>query len=229
MVRPMRRRWGTHASLQEFAREREGMVKYQLARRGVRDRRVLDAMGQVPREAFVPDHLRDVAYDDGPLPIGQGQTISQPLVVAEMLQAAEIKPTDRVLDVGTGSGYAAAVASRLAAHVYTVERHALLVDTACRRFDELGYRNITVRHGDGTLGWPEQAPFDVILVGAGGPKVPQAYGRQLAIDGRLVMPVGPAHHQRLVRVERHAENDFTEDDLGSVTFVPLIGEHGWSP
>src|SRR5215207_10302031 len=144
MSRSMRRRLGAHASQPDFARERERMVKHQLAWRGVRDRRVLDAMGRVPREAFVLDHLRDVAYDDGPLPIGQGQTISQPLVVAEMLQAAEIRPTNRVLDVGTGSGYAAAVASRLAAHVYTVERHAMLVDTANRRFDEVGYRNTTV-------------------------------------------------------------------------------------
>jgi protein-L-isoaspartate(D-aspartate) O-methyltransferase len=189
---------------------------------------VLDAMGRVSREAFVPEHLRDLAYDDGPLPIGEGQTISQPLVVAEMLQAAEIGPTDRVLDVGTGSGYAAAVASRLAAHVYTVERHAPLLAAAERLFRDLGYDNITARHTDGTLGWAEEAPFDAILVAAGGPEVPRAYCEQLSLGGRLVMPVGPADDQRLLRIVRRAEDAYDEENLGSVAFVPLIGEHGWS-
>jgi protein-L-isoaspartate(D-aspartate) O-methyltransferase len=146
-----------------------------------------------------------------------------------MLQAAEINPGDRVLDVGTGSGYAAAVASLLAAHMYSIERHKPLLEAACRCFEELGYRNITTRHGDGTLGWPEASPFEAILVAAGGPEVPQALSHQLSIGGRLVMPVGPKHDQRLLRVRRGGEHDFVDEDLGSVAFVPLIGEQGWSP
>jgi protein-L-isoaspartate(D-aspartate) O-methyltransferase len=146
-----------------------------------------------------------------------------------MLEAAEIRPEHRVLDVGTGSGYAAAVASLLTAHVYSIERHLPLLETACRCFDELEYRNITTRHGDGTLGWPEAAPFDAILVAAGGPQVPQALSDQLSIGGRLVMPVGPKRDQRLLRVRRCSEHNFIDDDLGSVSFVPLIGEQGWSP
>jgi protein-L-isoaspartate(D-aspartate) O-methyltransferase len=207
---------------------RERMIKEQLAARHIRDPRVLAAMSEVPREVFVPEDLHEVAYGDGPLPIGEGQTISQPYIVALMLQVAEISLSDRVLDVGTGSGYAAAVASRRAAHVYSIERHAPLIESAQRRFVELGYRNITVRHGDGTLGWPEEAPFDVILVAAGGPEIPRVYCRQLSRGGCLVMPVGPESHQKLVRVQRRADNDFVEDDFGYVSFVPLIGEHGWS-
>jgi protein-L-isoaspartate(D-aspartate) O-methyltransferase len=204
------------------------MVEQQLARRGIGDGRVLAAMREVPRELFVPERLRRSACGDGPLPIGDGQTISQPWVVAEMLQAAAIGPGDRVLDVGTGSGYAAAVASRLAAEVYTVERHASLAHRTRAAFERLGYVNIATRIGDGTLGWSDGAPFDTILVAAGGPEVPQAYCRQLAIRGRLVMPVGPALRQRLVRVIRRGEDAYDEADLGAVAFVPLVGALGWA-
>jgi protein-L-isoaspartate(D-aspartate) O-methyltransferase len=206
---------------------RERMVERDLAGRGIRDLRVLEAMRQVPREAFVPEDVREAAYEDGPLPIGDGQTISQPLTVAVMLEAAEISPQDRILDVGTGSGYAAAVASLLADQVYTIERHAGLLERACHCFEELGYHNIVARHGDGTLGWPEEAPFDAILVAAGGPEVPHSLLQQLSIGGRLVIPIGPKSDQRLVRVRR-GDRNFVEDDLGSVAFVPLIGEQGWS-
>jgi protein-L-isoaspartate(D-aspartate) O-methyltransferase len=219
----------SNSSKKDFTRERERMVERDLVGRSIRDPRVLEAMRQVPREVFVPEDVREAAYEDGPLPIGEGQTISQPFTVALMLQAAEVSPEDRVLDVGTGSGYAAAVARLLAAHVYSIERHLPLLETACRCFDELGYRNITTLHGDGTLGWPEAAPFDAILVAAGGPEIPQALSNQLSIGGRLVMPVGPKSDQRLLRVRRCGEYDFVNDDLGSVSFVPLIGKQGWSP
>ena len=206
---------------------RERMVERQLARRGIRDRRVLAAMDAVPREEFVPEHLRDLAYEDGPLPIGHGQTISQPFIVAHMLQAAALGPADRVLDVGTGSGYAAAVASRLAAQVCTIERYPSLAAQARGVFDRLGYDNIISRIGDGTLGWPEAAPFDAILVAAGGPEVPPAFARQLTVGGRLVMPVGPVSRQELIRVVRTGEASYDEESLGPVAFVPLVGEHGW--
>jgi protein-L-isoaspartate(D-aspartate) O-methyltransferase len=208
-------------------RDRARMVERDLAGRGIQDQRVLTAMRQLPRERFVPAELQNYAYEDGPLPIGENQAISQPFIVALMLEAAQIKPDDRVLDVGTGSGYAAAVASLIAGHVYTVERHRSLLETARERFRSLGLANITAKHADGTLGWPEKAPFDAILVAAGGPEVPKAYCNQLSIGGRLVMPVGPRTSQTLVRVVRRAEHEFAETDLGPVAFVPLIGAQGW--
>src|SRR5258707_5767604 len=157
----------------DLSRARNRMVDVQIARRGVRDRHVLEAMRQVPREIFVDPGFEEFAYEDAPLRIGEGQTISQPYIVALMIEAAEVKPGDPVLEIGTGSGYAAAVLSRIAAKVYTVERHGALAETAKQRFARLGYRNIEVRHGDGTLGWPEAAPFDVIIVTAGGPEIPE--------------------------------------------------------
>ena len=187
------------------------MVDRQIAARGVTDRRVLEAMRQVPREAFVEAGL-EFAYEDSPLPIAQGQTISQPFIVALMIAAAAVKPGDRVLEIGTGSGYAAAVLSRIAGKVYTVERHGALADTAKQRFAQLGYRNIEVRHGDGTLGWPEAAPFDAIIVTAGGPEIPETLRNQLKIGGRLVMPIGVlANEQRLVKVVRDGEHVFHEE------------------
>jgi protein-L-isoaspartate(D-aspartate) O-methyltransferase len=208
--------------------DRERMVASQVARRGVTDTRVLDAMRKVPREAFVQSGMEEFAYEDSPLPIAAGQTISQPYIVALMIAAAEIKPSDRVLDVGTGSGYAAAVLSRLAAKVYSIERHRELANNAKRALERIRYRNVEVRHGDGTLGWADAAPFDAILVAAGGPEVPEALRRQLKIGGRLVIPIGElGGTQELVKVIRDGEDRFHEEDLGPVTFVPLIGQAGW--
>lgn len=205
------------------------MVRRQLEGRGIRDPQVLGAMREVPREVFVPAQLESQAYDDAALPIGAGQTISQPYVVALMTQAAELGPRDVVLEVGTGSGYGAAVLSRIAGAVYTLDRQERLVEEARRRFDQLGYGNIEARVGDGTLGWAEHAPYDSIIVTAGGPDVPLPLREQLATGGRLVIPVGDdPHWQRLLRITRVAEDRFEREDLGGVAFVPLIGERGWS-
>jgi protein-L-isoaspartate(D-aspartate) O-methyltransferase len=204
------------------------MVDAQLARRGIQDRYVIAAMGKVPREAFVAAALEEFAYADTPLPIGEEQTISQPYVVALMIEAAAVRPGGRVLEVGAGSGYAAAVLSQIANAVYAIERHPSLVEAARARFARLGYDNVEIRVGDGTLGWPHAAPFDAILVSAGGPKVPPALKQQLAIGGRLVIPVGAfGRRQNLLRVTRTAEAAFEEENLGSVKFVPLIGKGGW--
>ena len=205
------------------------MVAAQVVQRGVTDVRVLEAMRQVPREVFVHWGMEEFAYEDSPLPIAEGQTISQPYIVALMTEAAQITPRDRVLDVGTGSGYAAAVLSRLAAKVYSIERHRDLADSARRALSELNYNNVQVRHGDGTMGWPEAAPFDAILVAAGGPEIPEALRSQLNIGGRLIIPIGELGGiQELVRVVRDGEDRYHEEDLGSVTFVPLIGAGGWA-
>jgi protein-L-isoaspartate(D-aspartate) O-methyltransferase len=205
------------------------MVDIQIVRRGVRDARVLEAIRQVPREEFVDPGFEESAYDDGPLPIGANQTISQPYMVALMIEAAELQPSDRVLEVGAGSGYAAAVMSRIAARVYAIERHAQLVEAAKRRLQKLGYENVELRVGDGTRGWPQAAPFDAILVAAGGPEVPTTLKKELAIGGRLIIPVGlQQFHQTLRKVTRLSETQYEEEDLGCVAFVPLIGEQGWA-
>jgi protein-L-isoaspartate(D-aspartate) O-methyltransferase len=209
--------------------ERERMVSAQVAGRGITNKHVLDAMRCVPREAFVDAGMEEFAYEDSPLPIAEGQTISQPYIVAAMIEAADVRPGDRVLDVGTGSGYAAAVLAEIADDVYTIERHQALADRARERFGAAGYRNIYARHGDGTLGWPEAAPFDAIIVAAGGPEVPEALRDQLKVGGRLVIPIGDVlHHQRLVKIVRESEQDFSESELEPVRFVPLIGEQGWA-
>ena len=214
--------------MEDYAALRERMVQWQIERRGVSDPHVLRAMRAVPREAFVSEELRHLAYEDSPLPIEAGQTISQPFIVALMIAAAELKPGDRALEIGAGSGYAAAVMAQIASHVHAIERHDVLARAARQRFDRLGYSNIELRHGDGTGGWPEAAPFDAILAAAGGPEVPDVLRRQLAIGGRLVMPVGHSqYHQHLVKVRRLDEDRFTSEDLEEVMFVPLIGEHGW--
>jgi protein-L-isoaspartate(D-aspartate) O-methyltransferase len=213
----------------DLSRLRDRMVDVQIARRGVRDRRVLDAMRRVPREAFVEPGFEEFAYEDGPLPIGEGQTISQPYIVALMIEAAEVKPGERVLEVGAGSGYAAAVMSQIADHVFAIERHLPLADAARRRFGELGYGNVDLRIGDGTQGWPEAAPFDAILVAAGGPRVPEALKEQLAVGGRLVIPVGEEERrQKLLKITRTSAAEYEEEDLGGVMFVPLVGEQGWA-
>ncbi|MCX7512790.1 protein-L-isoaspartate(D-aspartate) O-methyltransferase [Frateuria sp. STR12] len=213
----------------DFARQRQRMVERQLAGRGITDARVLEAMGTIPREAFVAGTMHEFAYEDSPLPIEAGQTISQPFIVARMLQAAELDESDSVLEIGAGSGYAAAVMAALAACVHAVERHPELADLARQRFEALGYRNIQLRVGDGSGGWPEAAPFDAILAAAGGPAVPDVLRRQLAIGGRLVMPVGETlHRQRLVKVTRVEEDRFEHEELDEVRFVPLVGSYGWS-
>jgi protein-L-isoaspartate(D-aspartate) O-methyltransferase len=205
------------------------MVERQIARRGIHDARLLAAMSRIPREAFLADDMQEHAYEDSPLPIEAGQTISQPYIVALMIQAAQVGPGDRVLEIGAGSGYAAAVMAALAGRVYTIERHAELAELARRRHARLGYRNIEVRTGDGTHGWPEVAPFDAILAAAGAPAVPDVLRRQLAIGGRLIIPVGERSHvQRLIKVTRVEADRYTQEDLGAVRFVPLIGSHGWS-
>jgi protein-L-isoaspartate(D-aspartate) O-methyltransferase len=211
----------------DFKILRDEMVSRQIAARGVRDERVLEAMGTVPREAFVSERLAELAYNDNPLPIGEEQTISQPYVVALMAEALELRPEDRVLEIGAGSGYAAAVLSRLAREVFTVERHESLAQEARERIGRLGYSNVQVHQGDGTLGWPEDAPYDAIVVAAGGPEVPQALLDQLAEGGRLVIPLGPdIRSQDLIRVRRKG-GSFLREDLGPVRFVPLIGDQGW--
>jgi protein-L-isoaspartate(D-aspartate) O-methyltransferase len=214
--------------MRDFAALRAMMVERQLKARGIRDPSVLAAMLEVPREEFIPSELAGHAYDDNPLPIGEGQTISQPYMVAYMTEALEPTPVDRVLEIGTGSGYAAAVLSRVVAEVHSVERISVLADEARARLAGLGYANIHVHLGDGSLGWPEHAPYDAIVVTAGAPKVPQPLLDQLSIGGRLVVPVGPDPRlQTLVRVRRVAETEFRREDHFGVMFVPLIGEAGW--
>ncbi len=213
---------------EDLVARRDAMVRTHIAGRGVRDPAVLEAMRRVPREAFVAADLRDRAYDDEPLPIEDGQTISQPYIVAVMLEAAALRAGDRVLEIGAGSGYASAVASLMAAHVDAVERHPGLAASASERLARLGYANVDVHCADGSGGWPEGAPFDAILVAASGPRVPAALCEQLVVGGRLVMPVGDSiWEQRLVRHTRSDAHASTEADLGGVVFVPLIGEHGW--
>lgn len=204
------------------------MVRTQLRRRGVRDPRVLDAMGRVAREVFVSEDLRERAYDDCALPIAAGQTISQPYIVALMVEALALHPGDRALEVGAGSGYAAAVMSLLAREVYAIERHEELVDAARVRLAELGIGNVRLKRGDGTLGWPEHGPYDAIAVAAGGPRVGDALLSQLAEGGRLVAPVGEDRSsQELVRITKGAGGALEPVSLGTVQFVPLVGREGW--
>jgi protein-L-isoaspartate(D-aspartate) O-methyltransferase len=211
-----------------FELERERLVENELRILGIRDEAVLRAMRIVPREAFVAEEMREFAYRNAPLPIGSGQTISQPLIVAHMTEALELAPHERVLEIGTGSGYAAAVLSRIAKEVFTIERHRELAETAGERLKQLGYENVQVRLGDGTRGWPEEARFDAIVVTAAGPGIPQALLEQLRIGGRLVMPVGEEQDsQQLIRAIRRGDDKFEYDELGAVRFVPLIGEAGW--
>ena len=204
------------------------MVREQIATRGVRDPLVLEAMRQVPREKFLREGLEEFAYQDTPLPIESDQTISQPFIVAYMTECLRLLGGEKVLEIGTGSGYAAAVLGEIAAEVYTVERYANLAESATERLARLGYANVHVLHGDGTLGWPEHAPYDAIMVAAGGPEVPPTLREQLAIGGRLVIPVGPtSRSQQLVRITRLAEHRYDEEELLPVAFVPLIGAEGW--
>lgn len=213
--------------MEDMERLRRMMVERQIARRGIGNPRLLAAMREVPRERFVPEELRGLAYEDRPLPVEGGQTISQPYIVARMIEAAAIGAGDRVLEIGVGSGYAAAVMSRLADHVFGIDRLGELAALARVRMERLGYDNVSIRTGDGTEGWPEQAPFDAILVAAGGPFIPPPLCEQLAIGGRLIIPVGEASEQQLVRITRTGEDAFETQKLEAVRFVPLIGAHGW--
>jgi protein-L-isoaspartate(D-aspartate) O-methyltransferase len=200
------------------------MVKEQIEQRGIDDVRLLEVLKRIPREQFLEDRFRRYAYDDRALPIPEGQTISQPYIVAAMVDALELKPQDRVLEVGTGSGYAAAVLAELADRVFTIERHQRLAESAEKRLRQLGYSNIEVKHGDGTLGWEEKAPFDAISVAAGGSDIPIALKRQLRTGGRLVIPIGDRDLQRLLLVTRTGPNEYEEESLGKVRFVPLVAD-----
>lgn len=211
-----------------YAKRRETMVRDHIAGGGVRDAKVLAAMRKVPREEFVPEDLRPAAYEDRPLPIGEGQTISQPFVVASMTEALQLKGGEKVLEIGTGSGYAAAVLSHIAGEVYTIERIPALVEQAKARLQRLGYASVHVVEGDGTLGHPPAAPYDAIVVTADGPQVPPALKAQLKPGGRLVMPLGDKYQQMLIRLTVQADGSDTLENLYAVRFVPLIGAEGWS-
>ena len=212
-----------------FAAEREAMVERQLKRRGISEPAILDAFRAVPREAFIGGEYAHLAYGDHPLPIEAEQTISQPYIVALMIQAAAITRADRVLEVGAGSGYAAAVISRIAAKVIGIERQHELAVSARERIRRLGYENVEIVEGDGTKGWPDAAPFDAILAAASGSHVPDSFVAQLAPGGRIVMPVGQADGvQQLVQLTKLSDGSVQAADLGAVRFVPLIGEEGWS-
>ncbi len=208
--------------------QRDRMVDEQLARRGITDRRVLDAFRRIPRHEFVPPEALLNAHDDSPLSIGDGQTISQPLVVAMTVEKLELRGHERVLEIGTGSGYAAAILGELAREVTTIERIERLATTAADRFARLGMTNIHVHCADGTLGWPPSAPYEAICVAAGAPKPPPALLEQLAIGGRLVLPAGPLDLQKLIRITRTDATTYVDEDFGPVRFVPLVGEQGWT-
>jgi protein-L-isoaspartate(D-aspartate) O-methyltransferase len=209
-----------------FAELRRAMVEEQIRKRGVADPRVLEAMLAVPRHEFVPAERAAEAYTDQPLPIGEGQTISQPYMVAAMAEALELTGAERVLEIGTGCGYQVAVLSRLAREVFTIEAHIPLAETAAQRLARLGFANVQVKAGDGTLGWPEAAPFDAILVTAAAPSVPPPLVEQLAEGGRLVIPVGTPDFQELCRI-RKREGRTTREALFDCRFVPLRGRYGW--
>lgn len=210
-------------------KERLEMVETQIKKRGPFPEEILRALRNIPRHLFVPAESQAQAYEDGPLPIGYGQTISQPYIVAVMMALIRPNKTDKVLEVGMGSGYSAALLSQLVDKVFVVEREASFLAPARERFKLLDIENVEVRKGDGTLGWPEEAPFDTILVAAGSPRVPSALAQQLKIGGLLVVPVGGRQEQELLQVVRESESRFKENKCGSVRFVPLVGKEGWNP
>jgi len=212
--------------MQDFKKERLAMVEEQLRRRGIYDQRVLDVMAKIPRHLFVSYEHQVAGYEDRPLPIGEGQTISQPYMVAVMTQTLELCGDERVLEIGTGSGYQTAILAELAKTVFTIERIQTLIQRAQKTLQELGYENIFFLTGDGTKGWPEKAPFDGIMVTAGAPEVPPTLTSQLAEGGRLVIPVGPRYTQTLYKVTRKGK-EFKEEDITGCVFVPLVGDFGW--
>ena len=212
----------------DYAAEREAMVERQLKSRGISEKMILDAFREVPRECFVSQEYAHLAYGDHPLPIEANQTISQPYIVALMIQAAGIGLRDNVLEVGAGSGYAAAVISRIAGKVIAIERQHDLIEVARERMQRLGFDNVEIVEGDGTKGWPDEAPYDAILAAASGSHVPQALVAQLAPGGRIVMPIGrPGWAQELVKLTKQEDGTLKQENLGGVRFVPLIGEEGW--
>ena len=210
----------------KYKRQREEMLKRQIVARGITDEKVISAMRNVPRHLFVSEALTDQAYGDFPLPIGEQQTISQPYIVAEMTQALELSKEDRVLEIGTGSGYQAAIIAQIAYRVYTIERiHSLLLK-ARSLFDGLLYHNIITRYSDGTTGWADESPFDAIIITAGAPKIPETLVNQLAMGGRMAIPVGDQYSQELIKLHRD-KNGIQQTSLGGCRFVKLVGEHGW--
>ena len=210
----------------KYERQRQDMVKRQIEARGVTDPKVLAAMYKVPRHLFVSDALRDQAYGDFPLPIGEQQTISQPYIVAEMTQALQPGKDDRILEIGTGSGYQAAILAEIVFRVYTIEKIYPLYTKSRKIFDKLRYHNIVTRYSDGTSGWDDESPFDGIIVTAGSPGIPQPLISQLAVGGRMVIPVGDLYSQELIKIYKD-EHGIHKTNLGGCRFVKLVGEHGW--
>ncbi len=210
----------------DFEKARENMVKTQLLSRGITSERVIEAFRAIPRECFVPERLREFAYQDGPLSIGNGQTISQPYIVALMTELLDVQPTDKILEIGTGSGYQTAILAYLGRQVYTVERIAELQELAKKRLTSLGFDNINYKIDDGSLGWEEFAKYDKIIVTAGAPDIPEALVDQLKLSGILVIPVGNQNYQRLKRIKK-LENGLLQEDFGGCVFVPLVGRQGW--
>ena len=211
----------------DYTISRRRMVEQQIIDRGITDQRVIDTMLAIPRHLFVEPGLQGHAYSDASLPIGEKQTISQPFMVASMSAALELQGHERVLEVGTGSGYQTAILATLAKRIYSIERISLLASRARKVLDSLRLSNINIKLGDGTMGWKDQAPFDAILVAAGSPEIPEEYLTQLDIGGKLVIPVGDRDQQVLVRVVRQADGQFKSEQMMGCRFVPLIGEQGW--
>ncbi len=215
--------------MDEYKEKRQLMVEEQIFMRNVRDEKVLRAMAKVPREEFVPEELKSHAYEDRPLPIPGGQTISQPYIVAYMVEALALRGGEKLLEIGAGSGYAAAVLAEIAAEIYAIERIGQLANFAKKNLLKTGYKNVHIKHADGTNGWQEKGPFDAILVSAGAPTIPKSLLRQLRIGGKMVIPVGTNRlTQELVRIIRKSEDDYIRESLTDVCFVPLIGKYGWN-
>jgi protein-L-isoaspartate(D-aspartate) O-methyltransferase len=212
----------------DFGVMRKAMVEEQLVPRGISDKRVLEAFRKVPRHEFVPKELWQNSYNDYPLPIGEGQTISQPYMVALMTEALKLKGSDKVLEIGTGSGYQAAILAELAKEIYSVERLKGLVDKAQRALDSLGYKNINMKVGDGTLGWEEMGPYDGIIVTAGSPAIPESLIKQLKDKGRMIIPVGGNGFGQILTLVEKLDNTIRTSEVCACTFVPLIGKEGWS-
>lgn len=215
--------------MDRYVKQRTRMVDSQIRSRGIGDQRVLKVMETIPRHFFVDEALRDQAYNDNPLPIDERQTISQPYIVALMTEALNLKGNEKVLELGTGSGYQTAILAELAERVFSIERIASLASGARKILDSLNYYNVAIRVGDGTYGWKEESPFDAIIVTAGAPDIPKTLVEQLVVGGRLVIPIGGRHSQALIKLTRLSEdiNDVKKEDLGGCRFVDLVGDHGW--